>query len=676
MAVIGRPPKRARVTAWPRPLDIRAFPCGGEGLEAGGGGSAVAFRDRVRAFLARCAVPSGGAWCVGLRVGEEDGKAATVAMEIVEEDVARAGAARVYCEHCTVAGWSKHPVCGKRYHFIIRNAYGLQDYKTCRHCGLIVQLFETGCPSCKNGISYDDPEDWDYMQLDNPQHLLHGVVHENGFGHLVRINGREGGSGLLTGYEIMDFWDRLCKYLRVRKVSLMDVSKKYGTDYRVLHAIATGCSWYSQWGFQLSQGSFGITPEEYCKAIANLSSVPLSHFFQHSRSPRNQLQDTIAFYQSISMRPLTTIRELFLYILELASSKSVHNHSRSIHKKEVAYSHLQEAWSDEEIKHVIDIALKVLCAVGTRWVAKRTLKAAISHSIGSPQLVDYCLKTLGSRSIDDMAIAVRCNSEKNSIEYRLTDKTIPVQKTCLPTWEHLVRDIKFLFEMLLHPHSIHPYKPVDIHEDAKRSAMILLDCKQFKKHYDLEENFLPKNPSLLYIWCQVELLDQVEDPPVIPAELLTLSQTATVADLKVEATRTFRDMYLMLQTFVANQLLDSGTASESTQIKLLFGENGTVCVQGKCVGGERRVAFYRMERGVDKWIVDCSCGAKDDDGERMLSCDSCHVWQHTRCAGISDFDQMPKRYVCKTCKLLQKPKNSQPRVSFSVGPNKRCKTGA
>ncbi|GJN13191.1 hypothetical protein PR202_ga31535 [Eleusine coracana subsp. coracana] len=420
MAVIGRPPKRARVTAWPRPLDIRTFPCGGEGLEAGGG--AGAFRDRVRAFLARCAVPSGGAWCVGLRVGEEDGKAATVAMEIVEEDVARAGAARVYCEHCTVAGWSKHPVCGKRYHFIIRNAYGLQDYKTCRHCGLIVQLFRTGCPSCKHGISYDDPEDWDYMQLDNPQHLLHGVVHENGFGHLVRINGREGGSGLLTGYEIMDFWDRLCKHLRVR-------------------------------------------------------------------SPRNQLQDTIAFYQSISMRPLTTIRELFLYILELANSKSVHNHSRSIHKKEVAYSHLQEAWSDEEIKHAIDIALKILCAVGTRWVAKRTLKAAISHSIGSPQLVDYCLKTLGSRSIDDMVIAVRCNS--------FTDKTIPVQKTCLPTWEHLVRDIKFLFEMLLHPHSIHPYKPVDIHEDAKRSAMILLDCKQFKKHYDLEEDFLPKKPILV-----------------------------------------------------------------------------------------------------------------------------------------------------------------------------------
>ena len=38
---------------------------------------------------------------------------------------------------------------------------------------------------------------------------------------------------------------------------------------------------------------------------------------------------------------------------------------------------------------------------------------------GSPQLVDYCLKTLGTRPIDGMTVAVRCNSETNTLEYRL-----------------------------------------------------------------------------------------------------------------------------------------------------------------------------------------------------------------------------------------------------------------
>jgi hypothetical protein len=109
MAVITvRPPKRARVTAGPRPLDLRAFPGrGGAGEE----GPPLppprgAFRECVRAFLARCAVPSDGAWRVAFRAGVEDGDGALLEMEVVEEDVARAGAGRVYCEHCTVAGES------------------------------------------------------------------------------------------------------------------------------------------------------------------------------------------------------------------------------------------------------------------------------------------------------------------------------------------------------------------------------------------------------------------------------------------------------------------------------------------------------------------------------------------------------------------------------------------
>ena len=37
-------------------------------------------------------------------------------------------------------------------------------------------------------------------------------------------------------------------------------------------------------------------------------------------------------------------------------------------------------------------------------------------------------------------------------------------------------------------------------------------------------------------------------------------------------------------------------------------------------------------------VVDCACGAKDDDGERMLACE---VWQHGRCVRIPDNQEMP-----------------------------------
>ena len=35
--------------------------------------------------------------------------------------------------------------------------------------------------------------------FESSAHLLHGVLHMNGFGHLLRINGLEGGSAHLTG---------------------------------------------------------------------------------------------------------------------------------------------------------------------------------------------------------------------------------------------------------------------------------------------------------------------------------------------------------------------------------------------------------------------------------------------------------------------------------------------
>lgn len=62
--------------------------------------------------------------------------------------------------------------------------------------------------------SWNKPLETDALDL--PNHLLHGLVHGNGFGHLICINGIEGGSRYLRGREIMDLWDRICSVLCVR----------------------------------------------------------------------------------------------------------------------------------------------------------------------------------------------------------------------------------------------------------------------------------------------------------------------------------------------------------------------------------------------------------------------------------------------------------------------------
>lgn len=76
------------------------------------------------------------------------------------------------------------------------------------------------CMSCEYEVRSDDIEDRMYFQLEQSTHLLHGMVHSNGYGHLLRINGREGGSPMLSGCDLMDFWDRLCEFLRVRYISI------------------------------------------------------------------------------------------------------------------------------------------------------------------------------------------------------------------------------------------------------------------------------------------------------------------------------------------------------------------------------------------------------------------------------------------------------------------------
>lgn len=76
-------------------------------------------------------------------------------------------------------------------------------------------------------------------------HLLHGVLHLNGFGHLCRVNGREGGSSKYSGKQLMDVWDDLCCVLRARCVSVEDVSNKLTMELRVLSPLAEGRTWYA-----------------------------------------------------------------------------------------------------------------------------------------------------------------------------------------------------------------------------------------------------------------------------------------------------------------------------------------------------------------------------------------------------------------------------------------------
>uniref|UniRef100_A0A0D9V8I4 Zinc finger PHD-type domain-containing protein n=1 Tax=Leersia perrieri TaxID=77586 RepID=A0A0D9V8I4_9ORYZ len=681
MVVNGRPLKRARTRVEAR--DFAGFPPAGDG----GGGAAGTFREAVRGFLARYArllplpsifSPAAAAapphlltWRVSLRVGEEGaeegGGGCAVELNVVEEDVLRSRS--VYCDQCRVVGWSGHPVCGKRYHFIIENDNSQvlgRRHSCCLRCGTPTVAGESRCLLCNFDMEGEEPEECGYLHLDDNTHLLHAVVHANGYGHLLRVNGREGGSKCLTGRDIMSFWDRLCKVLHVRKVTVMDISKKHGMEYRLLHAITSGHPWYGEWGYKFGAGSFALTSDTYQEAVDMLSGIQLALYFSHRQPIRTPLQNTIALYWALSDRQLVTVRDLFRFIMNLlqqAHKKNEMSKPTTDEHKEVV-SNVLCKWRKEDIDRAEAAMLKVLRVVKAgQWVSWRALRGAASKAVDSQELLDYSLRGLRGKLMDDgHFIAVRCNAETSAIEYRLEDysKQSPVNATEFgPSVDHLLHDLKFLYGALLNPETMLSSQPEVIGASSHNAAAKILDCKQFIKHYDQNTPSAPLNPFLLSVRCCIELLDHPKDYTAPPEELVLLPASATLAELKIQSTRAFQETYLMFQSFQAEQLPDFPNFSDTTLVKHVLGSSQLVRVRGRCTGDNRRIVQFRMERGLENWTVDCTCGAKDDDGERMLACDVCGVWQHTRCSGISDFDDVPEKFICRKCTSPRKGKGGR-----------------
>ncbi|KAJ7975546.1 PHD finger protein family [Quillaja saponaria] len=651
--------------------DFLTFPSSISAMEDFSGGP---FRSNVRSFLSKHALlpppsalfPHLLTWQILFRVGDlmegPESNPAVVCLDIIEEDVSRSRS--VYCDQCRVVGWSGHPVCAKRYHFIIKadgNSIG-GYHKPCMCCGDILHLSESKCKSCNRVTTTDDVEDWVYNQLENTTHLLHGVVHANGYGHLLRVNGREGGSKFLSGCHILDFWDRLCKLLGVRRVSVMDVSKKYGLEYRLLHAITGGNPWYGDWGYEFGSGSYALTLDVYNSAVETLSCIPLSSFLSQGRKPRSRLQDIISYYQSLSERELVNIGDLFCFLMGLIhdSHKSSSRNDDVTHKKRRTCSFgVLCQWTKNDIERVEEAMLRVLRAVsGSNWVSWRALRGAVCK-VAPPQLLDYCLAELGGKMAPGgMVVNARCNPDSGAFEYRLEAGNglpngitagggFPVSNS--PSEENLLQDLRYLYASLLHPQTMVNFDPQGTRDLAINSAVKLLDCKQFVKNY-MPEKMLEKTHSQeICLSCHVKLINESEENAIDPpSELIVLPLNATVSDLKLEAANAFQDVYITCRRFQVDELLDYGGVDESTQVNRLLGLTEFIRVGGRCPGNSG-LSRFRMERGVERWTVDCNCGAKDDDGERMLACDNCGVWQHTRCSGIHDADPVPARFVCPRC---------------------------
>ncbi|KAG6500430.1 hypothetical protein ZIOFF_040275 [Zingiber officinale] len=210
MVVNDRLQKRAKRRVAAAPFDLLTFPDddGAVGLDG-------PFRENVRLFLslhdrplapppilASSSTPSADGphlltWRVPFCVGSVDGKEGTpapdVELYVLEEEVLRSKS--IYCD--------QRRVVGKRCHFIIRNDNDSLSSAgvACIRCGTLLSFSNSRCFSCHCEISYGSYDGWANSLFKDDTHLLHGIVHANGYGHLLR-------DGKRYGY-IQETWDGL-----------------------------------------------------------------------------------------------------------------------------------------------------------------------------------------------------------------------------------------------------------------------------------------------------------------------------------------------------------------------------------------------------------------------------------------------------------------------------------
>lgn len=506
------------------------------------------------------------------------------------------------------------------------------------------------------------------------------------FLHLLNMRYKILEMGFLTNVFIVfafeDIFSLIILVGMYRKVSVEDIAKKCSLELRLLHAVGSGESWYGKWGYKFGYGSFGITQQMYIKAVEAIREMPLSSMAQHFEGVDQEVLAIIALYQRISGQSLQTLGDLVRFIMDLKVNSPAHpgkggkeHHDRRSGSiaptvSDASPSDVPCRWSAKRLDLATQVIVEALRSCDKKWLPRQDVRDAARVYIGDTGLLDFVLKSLGNRIVGNYIVRRAVNPITKVLEYSVEDlvahstQAVPgagrdqirrqPETTCEVTQAEVLKDIVYIYK-----HVLENYKPARCAGNSDlttipTAARIILDAKQFIKDYRGEitrksasNDWHMDDDEMIRVMCTVILQD--DDPtrnrPSPPPELVILPPHATVRDLKLEAQRAFRETYYIMHSFFVESIPDL----EGDDEDLLFGaiESGShVRVNGS---GIHTYHDWRYEGGIDSWIVNCPCGTKDDDGERMIACDVCEVWQHTRCGGISDMDAIPQRFLCHRC---------------------------
>ncbi|KAK7274834.1 hypothetical protein RIF29_15933 [Crotalaria pallida] len=546
-----------------------------------------------------------------------------------------------YCKHCQYVGWGNHFICNKKYHFLLPSKEALA---TCTHC-----------EGCCNDVTTIYTGKSKLIELQG--HMMHGVFHSNGFGHLLCVNGLETGS-YLAGKHIMEFWNRLCFGLKARKVSLNDISQKRGMELRLVNGIAYGEPWFGRWGYKFGRGCFSVTQSMYQKAIEAIRSMPLYLLMHHIGNNISNHDIPLIFsrYQTLSDQSLMTLGDLFRYMLDLRSRIPRETNIGSYNTSALVETNCR--WSTKRIEMATRVIVEALKRTELRWISRQEVRDAARAYIGDTGLLDFVLKSLGNHIVGNYLVRRSLNPVTKVLEYCLEDisNVYPchegldnnkVKDKYKITRAQLMKDMLYLYKYILTDQK--PIVGSEFLSAITLAARIILDTKYLIKDYSEETPLQVElcSDGKLNLYCTILLRNNAIMPPY---ECITLKSSATVNDLKLEVERNFREIYWGLRSFVVESIGNLNHANGAEKVFMLIEVGTKILLEGNWNGDMGINMIEKIcESDPNNGIVDCTCGTKEDDGERLVSCEICEIWQHTRCVRIPNDEEVPHIFICKRC---------------------------
>lgn len=452
-------------------------------------------------------------------------------------------------------------------------------------------------------------------------------------------------------------------------MSLNDISHKRGMELRLLHGVAYGESWFSRWGYRFGRGTFCVTQPMHQKAIEAVQGIPLCLLIHHLGTNSNHdIPIIFSRYQALSDHSLINLGDLFNFMLELKARLPKENCLDTYNPGILVETTCR--WSPKRVEMATRVIIEALKRAEFRWVSRQEVRDAARAYIGDTGLLDFVLKSLGNHIVGNYLVRRSLNPVTKVLEYCLEDvsNVLPshqqegfvvtnpkVKARYKITRAQLMKDMFNLYKCILKDHQ----KPGNILSSIPVAARIILDSKYLIKEYCGE---LPLKVELgfqgklnLYSTVLLRSSDQegtgegaATNKAMPPYECVTLKNNATIDELKKEVQANFREMYWGLRSLVVESVLNLNARGTDLVFGLVEVGRKLVFEGSSKEQGIMKRQIYEFGPNSNN-NIHCACGAKEDDGERMVSCDICEVLQHTRCVGIPDNEEIPHIFLCNRC---------------------------